>query len=243
MIRIRDAASAVGLEADSISMCHPDWWTNGSIARLVNTMHSYSEPGRYPTLGSMESTNLDWWLAHTRFSESGRYTVTETGAELESFGNDQHRHAQALLVDIFDHLYRGVGRVALYELFAAGSGKTFGVFDANSREPLQAAKTIRRLLRLIGRAHVATPVGFTYTVSDPRSTAVSLAMRDPGGSQYIALWNKRSTAARNVTLRLSAPSAMRVFRPVTSASPTTAQRNAAHSISLGNDPVVVRMDP
>jgi hypothetical protein len=87
------------------------------------------------------------------------------------------------------------------------------------------------------------PVGFTYTVSDPANRLLHLSARAPDGSLYIALWNQQSTAARNITLHLSAPRPISVVRPMNSTTGENRAASTAHVVSLGDDPVVAVVRP
>lgn len=101
---------------------------------------------------------------------------------------------------------------------------------------------MRNFLTVLGEAETGPVVGFTYTISDPANRLLHLSARAPDGSQYIALWNQQSTAARNITLHLSAPRPISVVRPMNS---TTGENRAAsaHVVSLGDDPVVAIIRP
>jgi hypothetical protein len=234
MVRIRDAAHARGLDAYSVGQCwnsgNQNWYTGPNIAGLVNNAHSYSAPGEYPTL-----TQLDNWVRNTTFSDSGRYAATEMGlynpvANGEAFG------ARAHIVAALHHLYRGAERMAFYELVDSG-GQTFGFWSAGGVQR-QTATALHNFLGLLGEAKTAPLDGLTYSVSDPSGTALSLSFRT-ASAQYVALWNRSSTATRNVLLELSNPKTVTIHRPATSATGEARAAGTAHTVSLGDDPVVV----
>jgi hypothetical protein len=231
-------------DAYSVALCQPDWWPSSiaPVAGMVNNMHSYSEPGQWPYLDPATDTHtLAWWMAQTRLGDAG-YAATEIGRNLSSFNGDHTIHARVQLVHILNHLYKGVKRFALYQLAdETGDTEGWGMYDSllNKRK---AADAIHNLLSVIGDAKTADPAGFSYTVSDPASTALSLSMADATGKTYIALWNRQSTATRNVTLNLSAARSIGIVRPVTGSTVESRASRTSHSISLGDDPVLVRVD-
>jgi hypothetical protein len=236
MTRLRDAAAANGLDAYSIGQCwqsgSANWYTGPTIAGLVNNAHSYSAPGTYPTL-----TQLDNWIRNTTFSNSGRFVSTEMGF-YNPVANGEALGARAQLAAVLNHLYRGAERLALYELQDwSPTGEDFG-FWSNGGVQRQAATALHNLMGLLGEARTVAPSG--YSVSDPAGRALTLEAQT-GTARYVALWNRQSTATRNVTLTLGRAQPVTVFRPVTGTTGETRASGVSHVVSLGDDPVVVKV--
>lgn len=237
MVRLRDAASLLGLETYSVSNCAggggTDWWSQPFIDGIVNNAHSYAAPGSYPTLAQ-----LDNWIANTQFAAPGRYVATEMGA-YTPYNNGELNGATWQLVDVLHHLYRGTERMAVYELQDSGSDASPFGFWSSAGVKRQAADAMHNLMGLVGST-VTGPLTTTVSVSDPAGTALSLTFTD-GVNEYVALWNRSSTATRNVTLTLGEARPATAFRPVTAATGTDLGTASSFSISLGNEPVVVKV--
>jgi hypothetical protein len=236
MVRIRDAALPRGLDAYSVGACRPEWYTLAPIPGIVNNSHSYAPQGQYPTLSS-----LDGWIARTRFGDLG-YASTEMGT-YNPLTNGEGFMAGAQLVTALDHLYRGAKRFAIYELQDWGAGgEDFGFWSFTGTKR-RAADAMHNLLALLGEARTGPTVGFTYTASDPANRVLHLSARAPDGTQYIALWNHQSTAARIVSLRLSASRPVTIVRPVNSPTGENRAASTAHAVLLGDDPLIAIIRP
>ena len=208
----------------------------GPIPGVVNNSHSYAPQGQYPTL-----SNLDGWISRTSFGDRG-YAATEMGS-YNPLTNGEAFMGSAQLVTALHHLYRGANRFAVYELQDWGSGgEDFGFWSFTGAKRL-AADAMHNFLALLGEARTGPVGGFTYTVSDPANRVLHLSARAPDGTQYIALWNQQSTAARNVTLRLSVPRPVSVVRPTNSTSGEYRAPSTSHVVLLGDDPAVVVVRP
>ena len=246
MVRMRDGAAGTGIAVYSVSMCHPEWYTAAAVPGIVNTMHSYSPPGQFPRMGPASSgDSVESWMSRSRFSDSGQFASTEIGTydPVTALGGDQTLMARYQLIHTLNHLYKGVQRFAFYELQDWGAGgEDFGFWDANGGRRL-AADAIRNLLALLGEARTGPTVGFTYTVSDPANRLLHLSARAPDGTQYIALWNQQPTAARNLTLHLSAARPVTIVRPMNSTTGGNRAASTAHAVSLGDDPLIAIIHP
>ena len=231
--RIRNAAAPLGLDTYSFSSCRQsNWWTLPRIPGIVNNAHSHSVQGSYPTL-----SQLDNWMATTQFSDSGRYAATEMGL-YEPVSNGEAFGARAQLVAGLHHLYRGAERFAFYELIDSG-GQMFGFWSSGGAQR-QSATAMHNFLNLLGEAKTAPLDGLTFSVSDPSNMAISLSLRT-ASAQYVALWNRSSTATRDVTLNLSEARTAAIHRPVTTPDGEVRGPSTWHVVSLGDDPVVVRI--
>lgn len=238
MTRLRDAAlSYPGLDVYSVSNCAggggTDWWSQPFISGIVNNAHSYAQPGSFPTLAQ-----LDNWIRNTQFAAPGSYAATEMGPYTPN-NSGELNGATWTLVDVLHHLYRDTERMAIYELHDSGSDSSpFGLFTA-AGAPRQSADALHRLMGLIG-ATEAAPLSTSTSVSDPAGTALQMTFTD-GAAEYVALWNRSSASTRDVTLTLGEDRAATAYRPVTSATGTDLGTASSFPISLGNEPVVVRI--
>jgi hypothetical protein len=183
---------------------------------------------------------LAWWISDSRLSTASRYVSTETGVNIDDLAGDQRTQARYDLIHVLNHLYLGVERVALYQLVDDNARESFGLWSTHE-QPRMAAHAIHNLLATVGDARTGTPARFTYSVDDPAGTALHLSMRDPDGQHYIALWNTRPTAPRDVTIHLSVARAAAIVRPVDSATAKGRGAAASHTVSMGDDPIVVRI--
>src|SRR5215216_5945326 len=227
MVRLQQAAAANGLGAYAVGACwQTDWYTLAPVPGIVNNMHSYSPQGAFPTLA-----NLDGWISRSAMSDGNRWAATEMGT-YNPLTNGEAFMARAQLVAALHHLYRGVERFALYELidWSSPDPEDFGFWDDNGIKR-QAADAMHNLLGEIGSDVVAAPEGFRYTVSDPAGTVLHLSSRS-ATEQHVALWNRQSTATRNVTVNLSEPRSATVFRPVSGSSHEVRASSSSHAISL-----------
>jgi hypothetical protein len=236
MLRIRDAAAPLGLDTYSVSNCRSagtvDWWVRPQIPGIVNNPHSYTSPGIYPPL-----SQIDNWIENTTFSDSGRWAATEMGT-YEPVNSAGSNGPAWQLVAGLHHLYRGAERFAFYELIDSG-GQTFGFWSSGGAQR-QSATAMHNFLNLLGEAKTAPLDGLTFSVSDPSNMAVSLSFRT-ASAQYVALWNRSSTATRDVSLNLSEARTAAIHRPVTTPDGEVRVPSTSHVVSLGDDPVVVRI--
>jgi hypothetical protein len=237
MTRLRDAAFPLGVETYSVSNCADsgdrDWWALPPVGGVVNNGHSYAAPGSYPRLAQTDN-----WIRNTQFAAPGRRVSTEMGA-YEPYESGELNGATWQLVAVFHHLYRGAERMAIYELQDSGSDDSpFGFWSA-SGERRQAADAMHNLMGLIGDTVVGS-LSPGVSVSDPAGTALSLTFTN-GAEEYVAVWNRASTGTRTVTVNLGKSRAATVYRPVTSGEGAVRAAAASHQVSLGNEPVVMRL--
>jgi hypothetical protein len=246
MVRLRDGAAGTGIAVYSVSMCHPEWYTAAAVPGIVNNMHSYSPPGQFPRMGPASSgDSVESWMSRSRFSDSGQFASTEMGTydPVTALGGNQTLMARYQLIHTLNHLYKGIQRFAFYELQDEyPGGEDFGFWGANGSRRL-AADAMRNFLTVLGEARTGPAVGFTYTVSDPANRLLHLPARAADGNHYIALWNQQSTAARNVTLHLSAPRPITVVRPINSPTGENRAASTSHAIPLGDDPLIAIIRP
>jgi hypothetical protein len=245
MIRLRDAATPRGLDTYTVALCNPDWWHGATIPGVVNNYHTYTPcyPAWDPSFWPNDSQNTFQigWYKQFPFSDTNRWASTEAGRNLGCVNGDETLHAQIELAAVLLHLENGWDRMALYQLYDEGPqtcdrDSCWG-FWSNGHVKRKVADALHNFMGKVGDTVVAPLSGVTYTASG--TSLESLALRD-GTSQWVALWNRGMVGTRNVTLTLSAALPVSVYDPVTG---TTVARSAAasHTISLGNDPVVVRV--
>jgi hypothetical protein len=240
MNAIKAETAAQGLDAATVSLCNGDRWNAPLLTGLVNDIHPYHSAG-FPEVGPASiGHSLEWWMANERVSTSDRWVSTETGINITSGGGyaaDQTEQARWDLVVALTNLYKGVERVAIYQIADDITTSQWGAYTYSGARRL-VADVFHNWMLVMGEARTGPLSGVNHSVSDAAGTALSLPMRD-GTKQYVALWNRASTATRNVTLNLSEARAIGIIRPMASTSAESRSSSTSHAISLGNDPVVV----
>jgi hypothetical protein len=240
MTRIRDAAQQVGLDAYTVSLCNPDAWlsSGGHITPgMVNNEHSYSPPCAWPN-ESLSTFQLGWYKQFP-IAGSGRWATTEAGRQLGCFP-DQTTHAQVQLVHMLYYLKNGWERAAMYQLYDEGPDPGGYGYWANDHTRRQAAEATHNLMAHLGET--VTVGNFGYTVSDPAGLVQHTAFVDGAGRHYVALWNGAQTGARSVTLTLPEAHRVAVVDPIVSDQADLSASSSTHMLSMGNDPLIVRVD-
>lgn len=229
------------------------WMTEGN-------MHSY--PG-----GDPPEANLDSELALARkVSGPRRIASTETGYTNAHFtAGGRPSVPESVAASYVPRLYlenfrRGVPRTFLYELFdekpdpsGGDPEQHFGLLRADGT-PKPAFTALRGLMRAIGTGSPGTS-GATlhYTLRGAGDDVRSLVLAGAGGVRSLVLWRTvsawdpaagkpRAVTPERVSVRLGEPvGATSVVRRGATVQRATAPRNLP--VTLGADPVVVRMEP
>jgi hypothetical protein len=242
MVRIRDAAQQAGLDAYSVALCNPDWWHGAPVQGMVTAHHTYTPCGAWPN-DSRNTFQIGWYLQF-QLGDTGRFASTEAGRNLGCVSS-QAEHARVNLVAALLHLQNGYERTALYQLYdegpqSAGTCCTFG-FWSDTHQKRQVADALHNLMAHIGGA-VAEP-NFGYTASDPAGQLEHMSFNAGGGKHFIALWNRNQTATRNVTVTLNQAKSAGAIDPIVSDQADARTSAATHTVALGNDPALLRVDP
>jgi PA14 domain/Fibronectin type III domain len=235
---IRDEGAVQGLDAATVSLCNNDAWNAPLVTGLINDIHPYHSQG-YPELNGT-THSMGWWMQNERVSTSTRFVATETGTSItcpNGYACNQTEQARWNVVLTLNALYLGIERVALYQI--ADDAFTWGAYTINGTKRLQA-DVFHNVAAVLGEARTGPLSGLNHSVSDPAGTALSLTLAD-GTSQYVVLWNRASTATRNVTLNLSEARTIGIIRPMTSTSAESRGSSRSHPVSLGDDPVIVEI--
>jgi hypothetical protein len=248
MMRIRDAALDTSngrrpIDPYTVALCNQDGWYAGNIPGMVNAAHTYTPCGDWPN-DSRDTFQIGWYQQFP-ISDSRRWASTEAGRNLGCVSG-QTEHAQVNLVAALLHLDNGYERTALYQLYdegpqAPGTCCTFGFWSA-THQKRQVADALHNFMVHLGNAIVVGTSG--YSVSDPAGELEHMAFEDAAGRRFVALWNRvRVSSARNVTVTLDAAHTAGVIDPVASDAVTPLAGSAAHTVSLGNSPLLLRIDP
>jgi hypothetical protein len=247
MIRLRDAATPLGLDTLSVALCNPDWWRGAPISGIVSNYHTYTpcwpawEPSFWPN--DSQNTFQIGWYKQFPFSDTGRLASTEAGRNLGCVNGDESLHAQIELVAVLLHLKNGWDRMALYQLYDEGTQEPCSRdacwgFWSNSHVKHKVADATHNFMGQLGDTVAAPLAGVTYTASGANLDSMSFRAAT---NQYVALWNSAYVSSpRNATLGLSTALPVSIYDPVTGQTDGRAA-SASHTITLGNDPVIVRV--
>jgi hypothetical protein len=138
------------------------------------------------------------------------------------------------------YLKNGWERAAMYQLYDEGPDPGGYGYWANDHTRRKAADATHNLMAYLGQT--VTEPNFGYTVSDPAGTVVHQSFIDRAGQHYIALWNGAQSGTRNVTVTLPAAHPVAVVDPIVSGQEDPRASSATHTLSIGNDPLIVRVD-
>jgi hypothetical protein len=236
---------------------------NGGLVGTLSTAMDVGNLHPYPG-GTLPLTNLASALRSLAPVDGNHAViVTETGYHTAVASNTDHpavsetamaRYVPRLLLDNFA---AGITRSYLYEMIDEGTNlanreQNFGLLrhDGSPKPAYTALKNLIAVLSDPGGSGFHGVVNVAMGGDTAHVSRLALLKRD--GRQYIVLWQDVSSynlasrtdivvAPRTITFHFASSTQVRVFNPLTSASPVNSQRLTALTVPVADTPLVVEI--